>query len=71
MRPQIVKHISLLLIHFLVCAVALGQELPPPQTMSTPPPPPGLPLDNSIILLVLLGLLLGIFSLISKKKVKL
>lgn len=70
MRPQIVKKISLLFLQFFLCAIALGQDLPPPQPENTPPPV-GLPIDNSILILVILGLLLGIFILASKKKAKL
>jgi uncharacterized membrane protein len=71
MRSQIVKKISLLLMHFFVCAIALGQDLPPPQPENTIPPPFGLPIDNSILLLVVLGLFLGIFFSASKEKAKL
>tara|TARA_R110002072_G_scaffold235697_2_gene393335 strand:- start:19562 stop:19771 length:210 start_codon:yes stop_codon:yes gene_type:complete len=69
MRPQIVKKISLLFIHFFVCAVALGQQTPPPPPERTPGPQ--LPIDNHIIILILFGVLLGAYFLLRKKSVKL
>ncbi len=69
MRPQIVKQISLLLMHFFVCAVALGQQVPPPPQRTGGPNPPGLPLDENILLLVVVGLILGVaFFLFRKSK---
>ncbi len=66
MRPQIVKNISLFLIHFFVHALALGQKMPPPPERS--PTPPGLPIDENILLLILSGLILGFLFLLLKKR---
>lgn len=70
MRPQIVQKIALLFTHLLGCVVALGQErVPPPPPQRTPPP--GLPLDNALAILVLAGLLLGLYLLLNRRKTKL
>ena len=41
------------------------QVLPPPMP---PPPPPGLPIDADLILLLLIGLLYGVFLLKTQAK---
>lgn len=68
MRPQIVKKTALLFIHFFVCAIALGQQdPPPPQRSQNPPPFPELPLDSNIFFLLIAVLLIGVMSLLFKK----
>lgn len=67
MRPQIVKNISLFLIHFFVYVLALGQEEPPPPE-KTGPPPPGLPIDENLPLLAIAGLIFGLVFLLLKKR---
>lgn len=69
MRPQIVKKIALLFIHFFVCAIALAQQTPPPPPERTPPP--GLPVDSHVLILIVFGVLLGAYFLLRKKSVKL
>lgn len=70
MRPQIVKKISFLFVHFFMSVSVLAQQQPPPpENMGTPPH--GLPIDSSIFILIVLGLLLGTYFLLKKKKAKL
>lgn len=70
MRPQIVKNIlAFFFIHLIVCVCAIAQEKspPPPQPESTPPPV-GLLIDGNLRVLLLLGLILGLYFLVIKKK---
>ena len=52
---------SLLLLFFLsmVTTVSAAPGDPPPPT---PPPPPGLPIDNGLIFLIVIGLLYGLYK---------
>ena len=53
---------SLLLLFFLsmVTTVSAAPGDPPPPT--PPPPPPGLPIDNGLIFLIVIGLLYGLYK---------
>lgn len=66
MRPQIVTILTLMLLLFN-SSTMLGQT---PDGGSGPPPPTGpppeLPLDNGLILLVIAGIALGIYTLAKK-----
>ena len=65
MRPQIVK-ILVSFVVFFVCTVTWGKQVPPPPQRT---PLPGLPIDGGLIYLVLLGIVLGLYSLLRKKRV--
>jgi len=67
-----VKNNLILLIHLLVYGLAIAQKkpLPPPQPENTPPPP-GLPIDNGIAILLILGIVLGLYLIFSKNNKKL
>ena len=62
MRPQIVKILTLVLFAFnstIMLAQSKGGD-------SGPPPPsqnrtPGLPIDNNILILIIIGLLYGVY----------
>lgn len=72
MRPQIVKNIlALFLFHLIVCVSAIAQQKspPPPQPESTPPPV-GLPIDGNLWVLLLFGLIFGVYLLIFKTNLK-
>ncbi len=45
-------------ILFFIPVVSIAQGPPPP----TPPPPPGAPIDSSIIVLLVVGLIYGIYK---------
>ena len=47
--------------------MALIQIVPPP---APPPPPPGLTIDNEIMILFIVAILLGMFTIIKKTKNK-
>ncbi|PKP24533.1 MAG: hypothetical protein CVU03_12035 [Bacteroidetes bacterium HGW-Bacteroidetes-2] len=65
MRPQIVK-IVVLIVSIFVSTISWGKQLPPPPQRT---PPIGLPIDGGLIYLLLLGILLGVFFLLRKKRV--
>ncbi|MAO08381.1 MAG: hypothetical protein CL596_06690 [Alteromonas sp.] len=69
MRPQIVTKITALLF-FLSSSLMLGQS---PSASSSPPPPPQrtpieLPIDSSIYLLVIVGVIFGLYYILKLKK---
>ena len=49
-----------LFIMLILTYVASGQIVPPP---APPPPPPGLPLDGSLVFLIISGLFYGVKKL--------
>lgn len=64
-------------IYFKVCQLTLfifmfnvftayADTMPPPPNPGAPPPPPGLPIDNLLWALGVIGLLIGMFYLKSK-----
>lgn len=65
-----IKDIILVTIGFCMTVVtAFGQnEMPPPPRMKGAPPPPGLPIDNGVILLLIVALVLGIYKIIKFSK---
>ncbi|GHC44093.1 hypothetical protein SAMN05421855_101882 [Ulvibacter litoralis] len=73
MRPQIVKNIATTVLSILASTVMLGQA----RDASSGPPTPGrgplppidlsLPIDSNILILVVLGLAFGIYSLVKSK----
>jgi hypothetical protein len=54
--------ILFVLISFVCIAQRTGDGIPPPPS---PPPPPGLPIDGSLPILILAGLIYGV-----KKKIE-
>ena len=52
--------LTLLLIFSVFSTISAAPGDPPPPT---PPPPPGLPIDNGIIYLLILGLIYGFYKL--------
>lgn len=71
MRPQIVKNIFLFTAHFFVYGVAIAQQKAPPPPQRTPPPAPGLPLDDGILLLLVAGLIFGLYLILKSNKLNL
>lgn len=65
MRPQIVKNIVLLTAHFFVYGVAIAQQKAPPPPQRTPPPP-GLPIDEGLFLVIIIGIVLGVYFILRK-----
>ncbi|MFN3909417.1 MAG: hypothetical protein ACK4JX_10350 [Flavobacterium sp.] len=57
--------LTLYMILFNVCSV-FADTMPPPPNPVLPPPPPGLPADNFLWILAVIGLLTGFFYLKSK-----
>ena len=51
----------ILTIYLLGVSDAFAAPHPPPPTGKKPPPPPGLPLDENIIILLMIALLFGIY----------
>lgn len=49
----------------LMSTVAMAQGNPPPPM---PPPPPGLPVDGPILLLLIAGLIYGIYKTLALRK---
>jgi len=69
MRPQIVKKISLtFFIHLLMYGSALGNGDHPPAPRPIDPFP-GLFIDSHIIILMILGILFGVWFLLRKKHI--
>jgi hypothetical protein len=69
MRPQIVKKIVLTLcIHLLMYGYALGKENHPPAPRPGDiPPGPGLFIDSYIFILMVIGIIFGLWFLRRKK----
>ncbi|MBA3985062.1 MAG: hypothetical protein H0X63_00420 [Flavobacteriales bacterium] len=69
MRPQIVKIVAILFITFFVTISSWGQRVPPPPQRSDGPPPfPELPIDSGLSLLLILGIVLGLFFVLRKER---
>lgn len=74
MSPYLTKmYVSalFLVIGYSAVAQVIGPSVPPPPP-PTPPPPPGLPLpiDTHIIILVILGVILGIYAITRLQKMQ-
>jgi hypothetical protein len=54
---------------FLGSFVAFAGPTPPAPTHKKPPPPPGLPIDENILIVLLIAILLGIY-IIYKHNIK-
>lgn len=54
----------IIVVFFASCLGVIAQTPPPPTT----PPPPGLPLDDGIVLLLVLALVLGVFKIYQYRK---
>jgi hypothetical protein len=64
----IVNKFFVILIYLLGMSTAFaGPNPPPPNNGKKPPPPPGLPLDENILILLILAILFGIFILYNHK----
>jgi hypothetical protein len=48
-------------LFFLGSIVLFAGPTPPPPNFKRPPPPPGLPIDDSILILVAIAILFGIY----------
>lgn len=74
MRPQIVKKILLLLfLHLWMFGYAFANEKgpPPPMRDGRPPTFTELPIDNHILILIMIGVLLGAYFLYRKENANL
>ncbi|MEP5255973.1 MAG: hypothetical protein ABJQ39_13000 [Winogradskyella arenosi] len=59
------KNVFASILVFFVGFMALAQELPQPEAMNdgAPPPPPGeLPIDNNIVILLVVALGYGVYK---------
>lgn len=65
MRPQIVKNILLFTAHFFVYGVAIAKQKAPPPPQRTPPGP-GLPIDEGLVLVLIVGIVLGVYFILRK-----
>ena len=63
-NKKLLASILFVLISFVCTAQGTGVTPPPPM----PPPPPGLPIDTSIYILFVLGLVYGIYRKIRLAK---
>ncbi len=68
MRPQIVKILTLVLIIFNSTTMLAQRASPPPPANNTRGPQ--LPLDENIIVLIVIGLLFGAYITYKKHQVK-
>lgn len=63
-----------LVLFLLISVYGTAQSMMPAASGGVPPPPPppvpppGLPIDNGIIVLIVLGLIYGVYKLVSKGK---
>ncbi len=71
MRPQIVSNILIFLIHFMVMGVAYGQQKAPPPPQPERTNTPGLPIDDHIVILVIVGFVLAGYFFYRKKRASL
>ncbi|AUC74641.1 MULTISPECIES: PID-CTERM protein-sorting domain-containing protein [unclassified Olleya] len=63
------KSLSALVLFLLISTVCVSQGTPPPAPLeSARVPPPGLPIDGGLIILVVVGIVYGVYKLISLKK---
>ncbi|WNM19573.1 hypothetical protein [Flavobacterium capsici] len=63
------NRISILLAMVLLLS-NIGFAAPEPPPPSTPPPPPGLPIDGSIVVLVVVSILFGIYKVYKNQYIK-
>lgn len=60
------KKIITLVLSLLISIVGVAQIVTPPPPQQ--PPPVGLPIDNGVVLLVVLGVIYGAYKIISSRK---
>ncbi len=60
------KTLLILVLFFVVSIKGMAQFVTPPPPQ--PPPPPGLPVDNGVVVLLVLGVIYGVYKLIYSKK---
>ncbi|MGB6269730.1 MAG: hypothetical protein WBF67_12055 [Olleya sp.] len=60
------KKIITLVLSLLISIVGVAQIVTPPPPQQ--PPPVGLPIDNGVVLLVVLGVIYGGYKIISSRK---
>ncbi|WGD35857.1 hypothetical protein [Olleya sp. YS] len=60
------KTLIALVLFLLISIVGVSQIVTPPPPQQ--PPPVGLPIDNGIVLLVVLGLIYGVYKVMSSRK---
>lgn len=60
------KKIITLVLSLLISIVGVAQIVTPPPPQQ--PPPVGLPIDNCVVLLVVLGVIYGAYKIISSRK---
>ena len=57
----IANKLFIIVIYFISIFYAFAGPHPPPPTGKKPPPPPGLPIDENILILVMIAVLFGIY----------
>lgn len=57
----IANKLFIVVIYLLGVSNAFAAPHPPPPTGKKPPPPPGLPIDENILILLIIAVLFGIY----------
>ena len=57
----IANKLFITVMYFISILNAFAVPHPPPPTGKRPPPPPGLPIDENILILVMMAVLFGIY----------
>ena len=68
---RIVPNKNLLVIsEFLLSFIPTFADEPAPPPPTLPPPPPGLPIDNSVIILILISVIYGLYKIGKSNAIK-
>jgi hypothetical protein len=64
-----IKSLIANVLFLLISVVGMADSGPPPPLENGAPPAPGLPIDGGLIILVVLGLIYGVYKVVSSRKV--
>ena len=68
---RIVPNKNLLVISaFLLSFTPTFADEPAPPPPTLPPPPPGLPIDNGILILILISVIYGFYKIVKSNEIK-